>query len=294
MTSPFSRLDTRLRRLPDVVVLLIAIACIVAIAAFKVNEGRDVLVVDFLLIPVAAVGWLSRSRWYGYVAALAAASATVVIAIAGSATAPVSAALGIAAVRLLLYLIVLGLIGAMRRMQAELDTEARTDHQTGAANSRAFRDIAAAEIERSRRYGRPLSLLYMDVDDFKAINDSLGHAAGDRVLLAVSHVMRCSVRAQDTVARLGGDEFVVLMPETDRFAAGVVAKRVQDELSRVVTPEGETIHCSIGVATMLDAPASVDELLHAADRLMYRAKRAGKDRVETAVVAGGAPRKAAR
>jgi diguanylate cyclase (GGDEF)-like protein len=284
MTSPFSRLDARLRRLPDLVLLAIGLSLIAGLAP----------VTDFFLIPVAAVGWLSRSPRYGYVAAAFAAATTVVIAVTGSASMTLGAAMGTAAVRLVLYVIVLGLLGAMRRMQTERDHEARTDGQTGAANSRAFRNIADAEIERCRRHDHELSLLYLDIDDFKAVNDSFGHAAGDRVLSAVSHVTRCSVRAGDTVARLGGDEFAVLMPATNRFAAAAVARRVRDELSRVTTPDGEPVHCSIGVATMFDAPASVDQLIHVADHLMYRAKRAGKDRIESAVVAGSAPLAAAR
>ena len=98
--------------------------------------------------------------------------------------------------------------------------------------------------------------------------------------------MRCSVRSCDLVARLGGDEFAVLMPETNRFAAGSVAKRVQVELARVKTPGGDSVHCSMGLATLVDPPRSVDEMLHAADHLMYRAKERGKDRIESAQMSG--------
>lgn len=294
MRVSLSSLGPRLRRLPDAVLLALALVAIAAIAVFKIYAAQDVPVADFFLIPVAAVGWLSRSRRCGYVAAAFAATATVVIAVAGTATAPLGAVVAAATLRLILYVITLGFIDVMRRTLAERHSEARTDPQTGAANARAFRDAAEAEIERSRRYGHPLSLLYMDVDDFKTVNDSFGHATGDHVLRAVSHAMRQSVRRTDTVARLGGDEFVILMPETDRFAASTVANRVQEELARVATPDGERIHCSFGVATMLEAPASVDQLLQAADRLMYRAKRDGADRIESATVATPAPLAAVR
>jgi diguanylate cyclase len=286
MGSPFSRLDVRLRRLPDALLLAIGLAVVVAVALFKVYLGPDIPVADFFLIPVAGVAWLARSRSYGYVAAVFAAATTVVIAVVGPADAALGAALGGAAFRLVFYVVVIGLLGEIRRTQTEREVEARTDPQTGAANVRAFRDVAAAELERCCRYDHMLSLLYLDVDDFKEINDTFGHAAGDRVLLAVSHVMRCSVRVNDTVARIGGDEFVVLMPEANRFAAAAVARRVQNALSRVSTPAGDTVHYSIGLATLLEPPESVDQLLHAADSLMYRAKRSGKDRIEAAVVAG--------
>ena len=148
---------------------------------------------------------------------------SVVIAVAGQAQAPLAGALASAGVRFVLYLIVLALLGWIRQMQLSREKEARTDFVTGAANSRAFEEAAAAEIERARRYGQALSLLYLDVDDFKAVNDTFGHGAGDAVLAEVSHVTRCSVRANDLVARLGGDEFAVLMPEANRFAAAAVA-----------------------------------------------------------------------
>ena len=119
----------------------------------------------------------------------------------------------------------------------------------------------------------------------RPINDSSGHGIGDRLLQSIGHVMTCSVRATDLAARLGGDEFVVLMPETDRLAAGQVARRVRENLARVELPDGRPLQCSIGVATLATPPADVDELIRHADELMYRAKQRGKDRIEMAYVA---------
>ena len=287
MNSPFERFDARLRRLPDVVTFAIGLAVVAAIAAFKETAGHDIPVADFLLIPVAAIGWLVTARAYAYVAAGLTAIVTVVIAVTGQAQAPLAAALVAAGVRFALYLVVLALLGAIRRMQLAREAEARTDYLTGAANARAFEETSTAELERSRRYARPLSLLYLDVDDFKAVNDSFGHAAGDTVLAEVSHMLRCSVRANDVVARLGGDEFAVLMPETSRFAAVAVARRARDELARVSTPDGEPVHFSVGVVSYDRPPASVDEIIHDADALMYRAKEHGKNRIESAEYGGG-------
>ena len=113
-----------------------------------------------------------------------------------------AAALAAAGVRFTLYLTVLALLGGIRQMQVARE-KARTDFLTGAANARAFEEAAVAEIERCRRYGQPLSLLYLDVDDFKTVNDTLGHRVGNCVLAELSHVMRCSVRANDLVAPPG-------------------------------------------------------------------------------------------
>jgi diguanylate cyclase (GGDEF)-like protein len=290
MTSALVRLDAQLRRLPDPVLMAGGLVIVIIIAALKIAVGHDIPIADFFLIPVVGLGWLARSRVCGYVAAICAAIATVVIAIVGPATAQLGVALAAAAIRLVLYVIVLALLDVLYRRQIQNDAEARTDHKTGVANARAFQTFAEAEIGRSRRNGSPLSLLYLDIDDFKNVNDRFGHTSGDRMLAAVSHVMRTSVRVNDVVARVGGDEFVALMPETNRFAAAAGARRVRTELGRLTTPDGKPIHCSIGLATLTSPPRSVDELIHEADTLMYRAKQKGKNRIEAAeVVASGVP-----
>jgi diguanylate cyclase (GGDEF)-like protein len=286
MVSSFERIDSQLRRLPDVVIFVLGLALVAAITTFKETAGHDIPVTDFMLVPVAAVGWLVTERAYAYLAAGLTAIVTVAIAVTGQAQGQLGAALAAAGMRFVLYLVVLALLGAIRNVQLARKTEARTDYLTGAANARAFEEVATAELERSRRYGRPLSLLYLDVDDFKTVNDTFGHAAGDNVLAEVSHMLRCSVRGNDLVARLGGDEFAVLMPETGRFAAVAVARRAREELARLTLPDGETVRSSVGVVSYARPPASVDAMIHDADTLMYRAKEQGKDRIESAEYGG--------
>ena len=294
MDSRFASLDARLSRLPDAALLAVGLALITGLALLRVAAAEGVPLVDFFLIPVAGVGWFSRRRWCGYAAAVGAALASVLMAIAGPSSAPVGSALASGAARLVLYIIVLGLLGAMRRMELQHETDARTDPVTGTANARAFRTLALSEIERSRRYQHELSLAYLDIDDLKAINDRLGHVEGDHVLVQVSHLMRCVARSVDTIARLGGDEFAILMPETRGTEARVLMERLEGELSRLVTRTGEPVTCSIGLVTFVRPPASLQELITAGDDLMYRAKRNGKDRIEqaercgSAVVASGA------
>ncbi len=285
MTSPFATLDTRLRRLPDPVTLAIGLALIVALV-IGLRPDRGLPFTDVFLIPVAAVGWLTRSRGYGYVAALAAASASVVVTLSGPTAATPGSAVIAGLARLVLYLIVLSLLTAMRHMQLAHELDARTDPLTRLDNARAFRDLAEAELERSRRYRHELSLAYLDIDDFKAVNDAAGHAEGDRVLREVSHVLRSGVRSVDTVARLGGDEFAVLMPETSAAEARDVLERLRSQLARLRTAAGESVCFSIGLVTFDRPPGSLEELLGAGDDLMYHAKRNGKDRVEQAELAG--------
>jgi diguanylate cyclase (GGDEF)-like protein len=244
MRSPFASLDIRLRQLPDPALLSIGLAAVAGIAVFRVTVGHGVPLIDFVdffLIPVAGVGWLTRSRGYGLAAALVAAVASVAIAVVGEAAAPFGAAATAGAARLVLYLIVLSLLGAMRRMQVEREAEARTDPLTGATNVRAFGALALAEVERSQRYQHELSLAYIDIDDFKAINDGSGHAEGDHVLLQVSHVMRSVARSVDTVARLGGDEFAILMPETGPSEARALVDRLRRDLAGLGTEDGHPV-----------------------------------------------------
>ena len=180
------------------------------------------------------------------------------------------------------YLAVLavGMAGlqGLRSIQEQLSRLATHDPLTGLVNARSFAARLTQELERNRRYPRPLALLYLDLDDFKVINDSHGHQTGDAVLRLVAEAMRSSVRQSDTIGRLGGDEFAVLMPETDAPLADQAAQRLAADLRNRFkgTP---TVTASIGVVSCTVADANTDELLRRADQAMYEAKRAGKDRV---------------
>jgi len=166
----------------------------------------------------------------------------------------------------------------LRRSQALLARLVTQDQLTNVMNARAFADRLSQELDRNRRYPRPLALLYMDLDNFKVINDTHGHQTGDAVLRLVADAMRSSVRQADVVGRLGGDEFAVLMPETDAQLADAAAKRLASSLRNVFrgTPN---VTASIGVVSCTATEANTDDLLRRADQAMYDAKRLGKDRV---------------
>jgi diguanylate cyclase (GGDEF)-like protein len=169
-------------------------------------------------------------------------------------------------------------IQSLRRSQAQLAALVTQDQLTNVLNARAFADRLSQELDRNRRYPRPLALLCMDLDNFKVINDTHGHQTGDAVLRLVADVMRTSVRQSDVVGRLGGDEFAVLMPETDAKVVDTAAKRLVAGMRNVFkgTPN---VTASIGVVSCTATDASTDELLRRADQAMSDAKKAGKDRV---------------
>jgi diguanylate cyclase (GGDEF)-like protein len=156
---------------------------------------------------------------------------------------------------------------------------ARTDFLTGTRNRMAFLNEVDQEILRAVRHGQPVSLVYVDLDDFKAVNDRLGHREGDRLLLAVGQTLMQTIRGIDTVARLGGDEFVILLPNADTDAAATVAPRIRQALLARMKQDLWPVTFSIGVLTCPIPPGSAEQLIHRADELMYRAKQQGKDRL---------------
>lgn len=167
---------------------------------------------------------------------------------------------------------------------------ARTDHLTGLNNRRAFTELGAAAVDYCRRHGLPVGLLLLDLDRFKTINDTFGHAAGDEALRAFGRLLRESVRGSDVCGRVGGEEFAVVLPHTDLEQALVVAEKLRAACARLAidAPEGRFgITVSIGVA---HGPDDFETLLRLADAAMYEAKLRGRNRVEVAPAGGGVGR----
>jgi diguanylate cyclase (GGDEF)-like protein len=290
MSSPalLKALDAGLRRLGRPLLLALGLACVVVLALFDAAGHHSLPLEAFYVAPVIAVAWLTDSTIYGLAVALAAALMRPAEALALAAP-PLGphpiALLAIGALgQFLLYLLVLTLLASVRQNLKRRETEALRDSLTGIANQRAFAATAEAELERSRRYRHQISLLYLDVDDFKAVNDRCGHGEGNRLLRRLVAVICASLRTVDTAARLGGDEFAILMPETGSRAAGQLAERLMAALEDETTSDKAPLTCSLGLVTFRFPPASVDALLEAGDRLMYEAKAAGKNRLRQAVL----------
>ncbi|KAA5603504.1 diguanylate cyclase [Roseospira marina] len=173
-------------------------------------------------------------------------------------------------------------IAFRRRAEQELLRQATTDPLTGLANRQLFNRLLASTIEQASRYQREAALLFLDLDGFKAVNDSRGHAVGDTVLREIAGRLRGAVRVSDEVARLGGDEFVVILPEVrGRNAAAAVAEKLLGEIKRPFACDIGAAHltASIGIAMIPDHGLSQDQLVHAADTAMYQAKRGGKNAI---------------
>ncbi|MBI9075398.1 MAG: diguanylate cyclase [Desulfatibacillum sp.] len=173
----------------------------------------------------------------------------------------------------------------------KLQELAVTDGLTKLFNSRYFYEMLEVEVRRSRRYGRPLSLLLFDIDKFKNFNDTYGHIEGDRALARIGRSVRESIRGTDTAFRYGGEEFTVLMPETGEDEAIGVGQRVCDEVRDLVhMANGEEVHLTISVGVTQALPGEdLSDLVKRVDQAMYTAKRAGGDKVATISGAGKPP-----
>lgn len=167
---------------------------------------------------------------------------------------------------------------------AELRAATVTDALTGAYNRRGFDQRLAAELERAARFRQPLSLLLLDIDLFKQHNDAYGHPAGDEVLRTVVRLLQAHVRATDVVARQGGDEFAIVLPNTERDGALIMAERFREAVESAIWP-GQSVTITVGAATLPAASEEGDKLLAWADEALYAAKEAGRNRVVHAAMA---------
>jgi diguanylate cyclase (GGDEF)-like protein len=181
--------------------------------------------------------------------------------------------------RLVAYCTVAWLIAELRKRYDLGLGAARKDPLTGAANRTAFYESLGAERARQRRSRKPLSIVYIDCDNFKAVNDARGHAEGDKVLRTIVDTARGKLRETDTIARLGGDEFALILPETDAGGAATAIAALRESLTQAMKAHDWGVSFSMGLGTFISLSESLEELVSLSDALMYEAKRQGKNRV---------------
>lgn len=183
-------------------------------------------------------------------------------------------------VRLTVFLTVVYLLSTIKDAYKKEKSLAQIDSLTQIYNRRYFLKLLHSETKRSIRYQQCLTLVYFDIDNFKNINDKLGHIQGDRLLYLVACTVAKTIRKTDIFARLGGDEFVLLLPETIYQQAQLVLQRVQEQLNKMVKQESFEVSFSIGAITFLELPDSVDNMLERVDKLMYQVKHSGKNNIK--------------
>jgi diguanylate cyclase (GGDEF)-like protein len=262
------------------VVLVIILGIINYFSGYELNLSL------FYLIPIFIVVWFTDGRM-GLVFSFA---STVVGFLAnyftGQTYSNPTIFVSNAVLHLGFYLVVAWLVATLKRTSKGNLELARTDYVTGAVSVRYFYELAQIEIRRSQRYRRPITVAYIDLDNFKTVNDQLGHSTGDRVLRAVTDGIRRQVRNADTLTRLGGDEFALLLPETDGEAARTALNKIHASLVDEMLRNGWMVTFSMGVVTFKEAPKTVDQMVKMADNVMYSVKAAGKNGVRYSTYPG--------
>ena len=261
------------------VLLSAGAAAVAGIGVVDYATGPEWSWLVFYLAPIAAVTWLGGKARGCAIAALSAVVWVLADLIAGHPESPWTIRLWNGFIGTAFFITVPLVLAALRDALLREQSLARTDALTGTANTRAFTELADLEIRRARRYATPFALAYLDVDEFKQINDALGHSAGNAMLQTVAAALSRGVRETDHVARMGGDEFALLVTDANEAEARRVVQRVLAEVALAMNGARYAASFSMGVAVFLTPPGTVDELIARADDLMYEVKRSGKNAV---------------
>lgn len=266
--------------------MLLGFVLIGAIGNLDFVTGYEIGLSLFYVIPISYATWFI-GRSHGVIASLA--SALVWLgADVGSGHSYSYSYIPIwnSLIRLSFFVIITLLLSALRDAMEREKEFARTDYLTGAVNSRLFFELLQMEIDRLQRYERPFTLVYIDLDNFKTVNDRFGHLAGDKVLCTVVSYAKEHLRRTDVVARLGGDEFALLLPETGQESARVSLAKLQGGLLEEMQRNNWPTTFSFGVLTCNSASPKTEELVKMADELMYQVKRRGKNAIRYSIHTG--------
>lgn len=233
----------------------------------------------FFVVPVLVVSWFLGSR-FGYAVALLAAVEWFLAdrLLAGEADSLLPLLFN-TVVRLAILIGSAWLVGSIRNVLVRESRLAREDALTRLPNRREFHDRGRQAFAQAQRQKAPFTAVFIDLDRFKEVNDTLGHETGDRLLKVVADVIRDQVRASDVPGRLGGDEFALLLPNMKTDAVQAYVDKLRRNLLEAMHPERWPVTFSIGVASCRTSPDDFDTLLRQADELMYEVKRSGRDRI---------------
>ena len=280
-------LDRSLRGASRPALFALAVCGVAAVFGIDLLTGYEVSLSLFYLAPVGMATWYAGRRAGIAIAALSCFSWYFADLAAGHVYAHPAIAVWNALVRLGYFLAAALLLTALRASLTAQQRLARTDALTGLFGRRAFEDRIGQTFATARRHRSPLSLAYIDIDDFRKVNETRGHPEGDRLLRAIGRVLQDSLRATDTAARVGGDEFALILPDTDDAGAREVTEKLARAFAAALGAGEQALTWSMGVVTILDPAVTPERAIAAADELMYEVKRRGKGAVAYSVV--GAP-----
>jgi diguanylate cyclase (GGDEF)-like protein len=276
---------TSLEKKSRLMKIILGLLLIGVVGILDFYTGYELAFSLFYIIPLSLATWLLDRR-YGVIASLISAFVWVVAdAASGHTYSHPLIPVWNTFIRLSFFIIITWLLSAVKRTLEHEKELSYTDYLTGAVNLRLFLKLVEIEINRSQRLQCPLTLAYIDLDNFKSVNDEFGHLAGDEVLRAIARTAKKQLRKTDIIARLGGDEFALLLPETSQEAARVVLAKLQAALFEEMQQNHWPITFSIGVVTCEAASPNTEELIRMADERMYSVKNRGKNNITYAMYA---------
>ena len=262
---------------------MVGIAAIGLLGILDYLTGNEITFSLFYLAPIVLVTWAVNQK-AGLVASILSALTLLVAEVAAAQTYPHPMVyLWNTLFRTVFYVVVTYLIAELQKSRREEQLAARTDFVSGAANARYFNELLQMEINRIRRYPHPITMVYLDIDNFKMVNDLFGHPMGDEVLRFIASELKSQLRKTDIIARLGGDEFALLLPSTRESEAQVVVSKVQDHLIQMMRQKKWPVTFSMGVVTCVAPPHSAEQLISMADELMYMVKNSTKNGIRSAI-----------
>lgn len=265
--------QSQLARLATSALLVAIVGCVDYFTGYELSFSV------FYLIPVALSAWYGSGRVAAPVCLMSATAWLLGDVISGHQYSHPAIPLWNAAVRLGFFAVTATLLCRLREVLEIHASQAQQDGLTGIMNARAFAARYGSVANLAGRHGHSVVVGFIDLDGFKAMNDSLGHSVGDEVLKAVASTISQRIRASDCVGRLGGDEFGVLLPETGLDGARSLFAAIRGSLLALADRQGWPVGFSIGVAVFGRPPESSDEAIRLADHLMYRVKATGKNNI---------------
>jgi diguanylate cyclase (GGDEF)-like protein len=271
-----------LERQPRGLLLTGTLLILVGISILDYITGLEITFSFFYLLPISLVAWLLGRKEGVFLSVASALTWTLVNQVFREEASGLLLSYWNAGSIFSFFLIVTLLVSEVRLLLEKERSLARTDFLTGALNRRAFYETSKFEILRIKRTSQPFSIIYIDIDAFKAINDSQGHHVGDTVLRLVTETISSNIRSCDMVGRLGGDEFAVLLPGANHSVAKSITPRLQKILMEKMLEKRYPVTFSMGVITYRTPPEDVETMLKLADQMLYRVKNAGKNAIEYA------------
>lgn len=262
----------------EIRVIALLLTVIISIADYIV--GYEISTSLFFLIPIALATWYGTSRQGVFFAVFAALIwYTIDAAFTPHFYSHPLIPFWNTGVRLVLFLVATQFLTLLKSQSNAEKNLSRTDGLTGLMNGRGFAEAAEKMFELASRHGRPTTIAYIDLDDFKQVNDRHGHSEGNKVLQTVGEVLLSSVRKTELAGRLGGDEFAIALPETNVAGAQAVFNKLRANLALAMQEHNWPVGFSIGVISFDLPPANFDEAVRLADAMMYRVKRSGKNNI---------------